>query len=126
MEFLFLLVLLSLPQSKPVRKPPAEVACVMHNYSYIVSHYDNTNNKLDEVEMDDFWVGGHDPEDRGGCYISIGDKLIYGSRDKEGRVVGVPLVTAHPTSSHDAIIAIDEFRNKTAVALVKEYREGKK
>lgn len=90
------------------QKPVAKVTCVMANHSYVVSHFNQKELKPDEI--DDFWIGGYNADDKGGCTITVGDKVLYKA----------PLVTAHPTSSHDAIVAIDEFRKQRAPQILKE------
>jgi hypothetical protein len=108
-----LYLLLSLKQVKPVPRPIPKVSCVMNNHSYVVSHFDKTTGKLNEEEMDDWWVGGFNSEDKSGCTITVDGKVVYDA----------PLATAHPTEYRDAMDAIDVFRKKTAGEIIKALRD---
>jgi hypothetical protein len=87
------------PQKMPA--PKVHVVCHLDNHPYTVSHYDKSNNKLNEEEIDDWRVD---------CEIEVG-KHFYQKCD---------VVATHPVSFHDAMVAVDEFRTKTAPQLVKD------
>jgi hypothetical protein len=86
-------------QVKPA--PPApRVSCIANDEVVMQSRkLDNGTYKLTSIED---W--------RVHCTITVGDKKIYDD----------DLHLLHPCEFHDAMLAIDEFRNKTAVQILKE------
>jgi hypothetical protein len=96
--------------SAQVHAPVPKISCVMANHGYQLQHYDKETQKLTVEEMDDFWVGGYNDEDKTGCTITISEKVIYSGA----------LRIVHPASSADALAAIDEFRTKKASLILKD------
>ena len=100
-----LLVVLPLfPVVAAGQQPPYRTICTLDNHSYIISHYDKENKKLNEEEHDDWRVT---------CSISLAGKVLY--REE--------LTLARPTEFRDAMVATEEFRKHKAVELIKDWRQ---
>lgn len=87
--------------------PKIDVSCTMKNHPYVISHYNHK--ELKPEDHDDFWIGGYNDADKGGCTIRVDDTVVYHA----------PLVTAHPTEFRDAMVAIDEFRKVKAAEILR-------
>lgn len=88
-----------------------KVSCVMTNHPYVISHY--AQKELHPEEIEDWWIGGYNAEDKTGCTIEVEGKVVYKA----------PLVTAHPASLTDATVAVDEFRKVRAGQILKEMKK---
>lgn len=102
-QLLLFATLLNFPQSgTPPRasQPHSKVSCVARNQQVVI--VDRTTGKT--TESDDWIVD---------CTITVDEHVIWAK----------PLVLGHPCDFRTAMDSIDEFRNKTAVRIIKDYRK---
>lgn len=96
----FLLITFLLAQIRP---PPARVSCIATNYPEVLVHK-NSDNTATLTDLDDWRVN---------CKITIREAVIFNEA----------LTLPHPTEYMAAMAAIDDFRKKRALQILKDAKK---